>query len=129
MPPPTAAQEDRRLARRALNKTDELLGELEELLLHDCAEVPAWCRNRAAAARTAAIAAGLRDPQFETGTGVIKMMDDVYALLHSSQIVGGRNYAAFRDSSVDQWLEAGRSWPRSLASWPWKPLSDNDNYR
>jgi len=101
LPPPTAAQEDRRLARRALNKTDELLGELEELLLHDCAEVPAWCRNRAAAARTAAIAAGLRDPQFETGTGVIKMMDDVYALeerlmrgLRSRTVrVGGRTDA------------------------------------
>ena len=35
--------------------------------------------------------------------------DDVYALLHSSQIAGGQNYAAFHDPSIDRWLEAGRS--------------------
>ena len=32
----------------------------------------------------------------------------VYSLLHSSQIKGGQNYAAFHDPQVDAWLEAAR---------------------
>jgi peptide/nickel transport system substrate-binding protein len=31
-----------------------------------------------------------------------------YAMLHSSQIDGGQNYAAFRDAEVDQWLDEAR---------------------
>ncbi|HYS78024.1 MAG TPA: ABC transporter substrate-binding protein, partial [Candidatus Dormibacteraeota bacterium] len=31
-----------------------------------------------------------------------------YGLLHSSQIRGGQNYAAFHDAQVDAWLESGR---------------------
>ena len=34
--------------------------------------------------------------------------DSVYGALHSSQIEGGQNYAAFRDMSIDRWLEEGR---------------------
>jgi len=34
--------------------------------------------------------------------------DTAYGLLHSSQIKGGQNYAAFHDAQVDAWLEAGR---------------------
>jgi peptide/nickel transport system substrate-binding protein len=34
--------------------------------------------------------------------------DGVYPALHSSQIGGGMNYAAFRDRDVDAWLEEGR---------------------
>jgi peptide/nickel transport system substrate-binding protein len=34
--------------------------------------------------------------------------DVVYAMLHSSQIRGGRNYAGFHDPVVDAWLEEGR---------------------
>lgn len=35
--------------------------------------------------------------------------DGLYALLHSSQIGGGQNYAAFRDPQVDRWLEGART--------------------
>ena len=35
--------------------------------------------------------------------------DSVYGPLHSSQIEGGQNYAAFRDGPVDRWLEEGRT--------------------
>jgi len=35
--------------------------------------------------------------------------DAVYALLHSSQIDGGQNYAAFRDPQIDAWLDAARA--------------------
>jgi peptide/nickel transport system substrate-binding protein len=34
--------------------------------------------------------------------------DSVYGMLHSSQIDGGQNYAAFRDDLVDRLLEEGR---------------------
>jgi peptide/nickel transport system substrate-binding protein len=34
--------------------------------------------------------------------------DSLYGLLHSTQIHGGQNYAAYRDPEVDAWLEAGR---------------------
>jgi peptide/nickel transport system substrate-binding protein len=34
--------------------------------------------------------------------------DGVFALVHSSQIAGGRNYAGFRDTQIDAWLEEGR---------------------
>lgn len=34
--------------------------------------------------------------------------DSFYAMLHSSQIAGGQNYAAYRDAEVDSWLDAGR---------------------
>ena len=34
--------------------------------------------------------------------------DSLYAMLHSSQIAGGQNYAAYRDAEVDAWLDAGR---------------------
>ncbi len=35
--------------------------------------------------------------------------DSVYGMLHSSQIKDGRNYAAFRDGSIDALLEEGRA--------------------
>lgn len=34
--------------------------------------------------------------------------DDVYGSLHSSEIGGGQNYAAFKNPSIDEWLDAGR---------------------
>lgn len=34
--------------------------------------------------------------------------DDLRTLLHSSQVEGGRNYAAFRDPQVDRWLDEAR---------------------
>lgn len=34
--------------------------------------------------------------------------DSLYSLLHSSQIVGGQNYAAFRDADTDAWFVAAR---------------------
>jgi peptide/nickel transport system substrate-binding protein len=34
--------------------------------------------------------------------------DSIYGLLHSSQIQGGQNYAAYRDAETDDWLDAGR---------------------
>jgi peptide/nickel transport system substrate-binding protein len=34
--------------------------------------------------------------------------DTAYTMLHSSQVRGGQNYAAFRDHQVDSWLEEGR---------------------
>ncbi len=47
--------------------------------------------------------------------------DAVYAALHSSQITGGQNYAAFRDREVDAWLDEGR---RTL-----DPLKRSELYR
>ena len=73
-------KEGRRLARRALNQADELLGDLEELQLRDHTEVPSWCIDRAVALRWASIEAGIRDPRLESESGVIKLMDDVYTL-------------------------------------------------
>ena len=34
--------------------------------------------------------------------------DSLYSLLHSSQVEGGQNYAAFRDPDTDAWLAAAR---------------------
>ncbi|HKB08455.1 MAG TPA: ABC transporter substrate-binding protein [Candidatus Polarisedimenticolia bacterium] len=34
--------------------------------------------------------------------------DELYPMLHSSQVRGGRNYAGFRDAQIDAWLEEGR---------------------
>jgi peptide/nickel transport system substrate-binding protein len=34
--------------------------------------------------------------------------DSLYGLLHSSQIDGGQNYAAFRDPDTDAWFQAAR---------------------
>ncbi len=34
--------------------------------------------------------------------------DDLRTMLHSSQLPGGRNYAAFRDARVDAWLDEAR---------------------
>ena len=34
--------------------------------------------------------------------------DAAYAMIHSSQIEGGQNYAAFRDPQIDSWLDEGR---------------------
>ena len=34
--------------------------------------------------------------------------DSLYAMLHSSQIESGQNYAAFRDAEVDAWMDEGR---------------------
>lgn len=34
--------------------------------------------------------------------------DSIYGLLHSSQIQGGQNYAAYRDAETDDWLDEGR---------------------
>jgi hypothetical protein len=71
---------DRRIARRALNQADGLLGDLEELQLRGHTKVPSWCRDSASALRWASIDAGIRDPRLESESGVIKLMDDVYAL-------------------------------------------------
>ncbi len=57
----------------------------------------------------------LRSGRFQAAlSGVLAGADPdwLYGLLHSSQIAGGQNYAAFRDGAVDGWLEEGR---RSLA--------------
>jgi hypothetical protein len=72
--------DDRRIARRALDKADELLDDLEELQLGGVAEVPSWCGDRATALRRASIQAGIRNPHLESESGVIKLMDDVYML-------------------------------------------------
>ena len=39
--------------------------------------------------------------------------DSLYGLLHSSQIDGGQNYAAYRDPEVDRLMEEGRRTPDS----------------
>ncbi len=44
-----------------------------------------------------------------TGMTLTPDPDGVYGLLHSSQVVGGQNYAAFRDRLIDGWLEEGRT--------------------
>ena len=73
-------KEDRRVARRALNQADELLGDLEELQLRGDTDVPSFCSDSAIALRCASIEAGIRDPRLESEFGVIKLMDDVYTL-------------------------------------------------
>jgi hypothetical protein len=73
-------KQDRRVARRALNRADELLGALEELQLRGETGVPPWCGNLVAALRWASIEAGIRNPLLEDESGVTKLMDDVYTL-------------------------------------------------
>jgi hypothetical protein len=73
-------KQDRRIARRALNRADDLLGDLEELQLRGETDVPPWCGDRVAALRWATIEAGIRNPRLESESGVIKLMDDVYTL-------------------------------------------------
>jgi peptide/nickel transport system substrate-binding protein len=34
--------------------------------------------------------------------------DQLYPMLHSSQVRGGRNYAGFNDTQIDAWLDEGR---------------------
>jgi hypothetical protein len=72
--------DDRQIARRALNQADALLDDLEELQLRGVSEVPFWCSDRATALRRASILAGIRTPHLESESGVIKLMDDVYTL-------------------------------------------------
>jgi peptide/nickel transport system substrate-binding protein len=53
----------------------------------------------------------LKSGQFEaalSGTSPSPDPDSLYGMLHSSQIGGGQNYAAYRDPEVDRWLEEGR---------------------
>jgi len=53
----------------------------------------------------------LKSGQFEaalSGTNPGPDPDSLYGMLHSSQIGGGQNYAAYRDPEVDRWLEEGR---------------------
>jgi peptide/nickel transport system substrate-binding protein len=53
----------------------------------------------------------LKDGRFEAAfSGFLPNPDPdaMYGMLHSSQIGSGQNYAAFRDASVDSWLEEGR---------------------
>jgi peptide/nickel transport system substrate-binding protein len=53
----------------------------------------------------------LKSGQFEaalSGTSPSPDPDSLYGMLHSSQIGGGQNYAAYRDAEVDRWLEEGR---------------------
>src|ERR1700693_3514757 len=50
-----ADDEDRRIARQALNQADELLDDLELLQLSGVADVPSWCGDRATAVRRASI--------------------------------------------------------------------------
>jgi hypothetical protein len=76
----SSIQEDRRIARRALNLADELLGDLEELQLRGETDVPPACNDRVAALRCASIEAGVRNPHLDNGSGVIKLTDDVYTL-------------------------------------------------
>lgn len=71
---------ERLLARRALQRADDLLGEIEELQLAGHRDIPFWCRQSASEVGWAAIIAGVRDPCLETDAGVIKLMNDVYAL-------------------------------------------------
>jgi len=58
-----------------------------------------------------ALWARLKSGQFEaalSGTNPSPDPDSLYGMLHSSQIGGGQNYAAYRDAEVDRWLEEGR---------------------
>lgn len=44
-------------------------------------------------------------------SGMVSSVDPdgvAYGMLHSSQIQGGQNYAAFKDPQIDAWLEEGR---------------------
>jgi peptide/nickel transport system substrate-binding protein len=58
-----------------------------------------------------ALLARLRSGRFEAAlSGMMPGLDpdSVYGMLHSSQIEGGQNYAAFSDQPVDRWLEEAR---------------------
>jgi len=58
-----------------------------------------------------ALLSRLKGGQFEaalSGFSPTPDPDSLYGLLHSSQIGGGQNYAAYRDPEVDRWLEEGR---------------------
>lgn len=57
-----------------------MLGDLEELQLRGLTGVPSWCKDGASALRWASIEAGIRDPRLDTESGVIKLMENVYAL-------------------------------------------------
>ncbi len=53
----------------------------------------------------------LKNGDFEAAlSGMVSGLDpdSLYGMLHSSQIEGGQNYAAFDDAAVDAWLEEGR---------------------
>jgi len=53
----------------------------------------------------------LKSGQFEaalSGFSPTPDPDSLFGMLHSSQIAGGQNYAAFRDAEIDRWLEEGR---------------------
>ncbi len=53
----------------------------------------------------------LKSGDFEaalSGTVFTPDPDSLFGMLHSSQIEGGQNYAAYRDRDVDGWLEEGR---------------------
>ncbi len=39
-----------------------------------------WCKESATALGWASVEAGIRDPRLDTESGVINLMDDVYAL-------------------------------------------------
>jgi hypothetical protein len=73
-------QQDRRMARRALNQADGLLGDLEDLQLRGEIEVPAWFGNRVAALRRVSMQAGIRNQRLDCESGAIKLTDDVYKL-------------------------------------------------
>ena len=75
-----ADNDDRRIARWALHRADELLDDLEELQLRGVADVPSWGGHRATSLRRASILAGIRNPRLESESGVIKLRDDVYTL-------------------------------------------------
>jgi hypothetical protein len=75
-----ADDQDRRIARQALNQADKLLDDLELLQLSGVADVPSWCGDRARALRRASVLAGIHKPGLESESGVIKLMDDVYTL-------------------------------------------------
>lgn len=72
--------DDRQIARRALNQADQVLDDLEELQLRGISDVSSWCSDRATALRRASILAGIHHPHLETESGLIKLMDDVYDL-------------------------------------------------
>ena len=77
---PCDGNEDRRLARRALNLADQLLGDLEDVQLRGGTAVPSWCWESTTALHRAAIEAGIRDPHLKGYSGVIGLVDDVFTL-------------------------------------------------
>ena len=73
-------RDDRQIARRALNQADDLLGDLEELQMRGETELPSSSIDTAMALRWKSIEAGIRDPRLESESGVVELIDDVYAL-------------------------------------------------